>query len=95
MKNILPILQKALPLLQRYAVILCFIAIAGAYGYIVVNASKQASLEPSETDINEQFQGASRPRLDPAIADRLQQLEAQNIEIQAIFNEARNNPFSE
>lgn len=95
MQNILSRLQKILPLLQRYAVTLCFIAIAAAYGYIVLSASKQADLQPSETAINEQFQGTSRPRLDPAVADKLRQLEAQNIEIGAIFNEARNNPFSE
>lgn len=95
MKDLSSLIQKILPVLQRYAVTICFLAIAAAYGYIIVNASQQASLEPSETKINEQFQGASRPKLDPQIAEKLQQLEARNIEIQSIFNEARNNPFSE
>lgn len=95
MEKLLPYAQKITGLLKRYAVVLCTIVFGAMYGYLVYTAGQQAELQPSETAVNEAYKGAARPRLDAGVAQQLEQLEASNVEVQAIFNEARNNPFSE
>ncbi len=95
MQRLQPLLQNILGFLKRYCVILCAIIFGAMYGYLVFTAGQQAELEPSETAINEAFKGTSRPKLDESAAEQLRQLESSNNDVQSIFNEARNNPFSE
>jgi hypothetical protein len=95
MKNILLPLQKILGTFRQYIVILCIVIFGVMYGFLIYTSGKLASQTPSESKINEKFQGASRPKLDEAVADQLLELEDQNIEVKALFDEARENPFAE
>lgn len=96
MKKYLPLLLKILAVFKRYAVIIVVTVFGALYGYLIYYAGQQAKLEPSQTDVNEAFKGSSRPRLDPAVAEQMRALqESPNTELRAIFDDARNNPFSE
>lgn len=81
--------------LKRYLVIFVIIVIGSMYAYLLYTSGKLAEAEPSEVQVSEKFQGAARPKIDKAAAQKLEELEDQNIEVQALFQQARNNPFSE
>lgn len=88
-------LQLLLALLKRYIVIIVIILFGAMYGYLIYTSGQEAARQPSESKVNEQFQGTSRPKLDESIANQLHELETQNIEVKSLFDEARDNPFSE
>lgn len=96
MKKYLPLLLRILAVFKQYAIIIVVIMFGALYGYLIYHAGQQAELEPSQSDVNESFKGSSRPRLDPAVAEQMRALqESPNNELRAIFDDARNNPFSE
>lgn len=95
MKDLQAKLQIASAFLRRFMTLIVIVIFAAMYGYLIVTSGRQASQQPAEAQVNEKFQGVSRPKIDEAVAERLKQLEDQNIETKAIFEEARNNPFSE
>lgn len=95
LKKLTDQLVKLLYLLKKYVVLVIIILFGGMYGYLIYTSGQEASRVPSEVKINEQFQGASRPKIDKNVAEQLHELESQNIEIKSLFDEARNNPFSE
>jgi len=80
---------------KRYAVIICFIIFGAMYGYLIFTSSNQASRRPSETEVNERLQATKRTKIDDSAAKALQELSDRNVEIKSLFDEARNNPFSE
>lgn len=94
-QKIQPIIVKLTGAAKRYSIIIFIIIFGALYGYLVYTAGQQAELEPSQKQISDAYTGISRPQLDAAIADKLRSLESSNVDVQTIFNDARNNPFSE
>lgn len=95
MNNIKKQLLTNLRKLQKYIPILVFMIFAGMCGYIVWTSGQQALREPAEGAILDQVSSSSRPNLDDNAAETLRSLEDQNIEVKALFEESRNNPFVE
>jgi hypothetical protein len=95
MKKITIQLQNMLAVLKRNVVLICFLIFGAMYGFLIYTSGQLAAKYPSEVKVNEQFQGASRPKLDESIARQLTELQDQNIEVKALFDEARQNPFAE
>ena len=88
-------LQKFSTDMKRYLAIIVIMIIGSMCGYLVYTSGKLAEAEPSEAEVSERYQGAARPKIDKAAADKLYELEDQNIEVKSLFDQARNNPFSE
>lgn len=95
MKNSAAQLQKITGLLKRYAVIICFVIFGAMYAFLLYTSGQQVKEEPSEKQVTDKIQAIKRPKVDEAAVQTLMQLSDQNIEVQSLFNEARNNPFSE
>lgn len=88
-------INQLFKLLQQHAL---FLGIAGfciVYGYIIMQISALTATEPNQAKVTEQLKTVPRPKVDPKVAETIQGLESENINVQAIFNEARENPFSE
>ncbi len=81
--------------LKGYAVLIFFVALIGIYGFLVYQINVLTSTEPDEDMVTERLQGVRRPKVDEKAVEALQQLEASNIEVQTIFQQARDNPFGE
>jgi hypothetical protein len=86
-----PLLAKA----RQYAVLIFFVAIIAAYGFLIFQIDRLARMEPSQDEITERMRTSQRLRIDESAIRRLQLLEDQNVEVQTIFKQARDNPFSE
>lgn len=80
---------------QNYIPTIVFVIFAGMCGFIIWTSSQQALREPAEGAVLDQISSSSRPNLDDNAAETLQNLEDQNIEVKALFEESRNNPFAE
>ena len=77
----------------RYAVILFFVLVAGVYAFVVLQINTLSNAQPSQADIDAQTKSTTLPRIDPKIAEQLEQLEDNSVNVQTLFEQARNNPF--
>jgi len=81
--------------LHRYMVLIFILAFLGIYGFLVFRINTLAGGEPSEEAVEERLNTVQRPRVDQNAVDKIEQLQTQNIEVKTLFDQARNNPFSE
>lgn len=95
LKDLVNKLQPLLQVTKRYVTLVFILAMLGIFSFMVFRINQFSSQDPSDDAIAEKLQTVQRPRLDQAVIDRIQQLQDQNIEVQTLFNEARNNPFNE
>lgn len=95
LKDVPAKLKPALDFMKRYMMFIALIAALVVFGFFVFRINQFSRVEPSEEAIQERLETANRPRIDASVVDKIEQLEDQNIEVQTLFNEARNNPFSE
>jgi hypothetical protein len=89
--KVLPILH----VLKRYMVLIFILALVSIYGFLVFNINAMAQKEPTEDAVQEKLNTVQRPKIDKQSLDKIQQLEDQNIDVQVLFKQARDNPFSE
>ncbi len=88
-----PLSAKAVAGLSRYAAILFFVLIAGVYGFIILRINVLSNAQPSQSDIDAQSISTPVPRIDPAVAEQLEKLKDNSVNVQTLFDQARNNPF--
>jgi len=92
----LPILLKSLlQRLSKYAVIISVIAVLLIYCFLVLRINMLSQHEPSETEVNDQLKTSNRLKIDQESIAKIEKLEDQNISVQSLFKNARDNPFSE
>ncbi len=94
-KNISSKLQSYLSMLKKYVVFVFAITILLIFSFFVVRINQISRSEPTEQQIEEKLQTVQRPRIDQAVLDKIEELQGQNIEVKSLFDQARNNPFSE
>lgn len=81
--------------LNRYRLFLFILAFLSIYGFLIVRVNSLTHGEPPPVAAGESLDAVRRLRLDQASINKLQALEAQNIEVRALFQQARDNPFTE
>lgn len=94
-KDIPTKLKPVLGFMKRYMMFIAVILGLVIFGFFVFRINQFSRAEPDEAAIEERLKTAKRPKIDEAVVNKIEQLEDQNIEVQSLFNEARNNPFSE
>lgn len=97
-ENLNNILTKVGPTLEKFrryrtftfiVVILCF------YSYLIFNINSYSTREPSEDEVTAKLQTVPHPRVDEEVVDKLNKLQDNSSSVKALFNSARDNPFSE
>lgn len=88
--------QKLIDQFMAYKVFLFILLVAVVYGYVswrvyVLNntSATQSPLSSSQSVM------VNSPHIDQATIDKIQQLQNNSVSVQALFNEARQNPFQE
>ena len=92
-----PLLAKLRPLIdfiKRDSVGIFLMLVAVVFGFLIWRIGTLASAEPSQDVIDEKLITVVRPKIDPASIKKIEDLQAQNINIQSYFSD-RNNPFQE
>lgn len=96
--NLTQLIDKLSGLLQtakRYAPLLFCAFVALVYIFIVYRVQVLNSAEPNASDVANQSRTAQVPHIDPRVLDQLQSLQDNSVSVQALFDQARANPFQE
>jgi hypothetical protein len=87
--------ETGIKLLKQYGVFIFVIGTLGIFGFLVFRVRTLATQEPSESAITEKA-GQSRPiGIDKSAVEKIEQLQSANIEVKALFDQNRDNPFQE
>ena len=87
--------KKTLARIKRFEVITFVVLLVGLYGFLIMQISSSATSEPTQAQVMEELGTVKRLKIDQDSIDKIQQLEDQNVVVQSLFQEARDNPFSE
>lgn len=93
-----PYLKKLGPKLQqakRYLPLIVFIFFVLVCAGLVIEIGHLARQEPTDDAVTEKLSTIKTPKIDPATLNKIQQLQDQNVDVKSLFDQARNNPFSE
>lgn len=98
--NIKPkdIVNKIKPLaiaVKKHRIVIGIICIIVLYGWLVFQINVLSGQEPTDEYVNAKLQKVKRPIIDEEIVKKIENLQDENIEVQAIFKQARENPFQE
>lgn len=86
-----PLIDK----LRRYKTLVFFVALLMVFGFLVLSINSLNNQEPSTAAIAQELQAVSRPRIDQAAIDKIEQLQDNSVEVQSLFKNSRKNPFQE
>lgn len=81
--------------IRKYSVFVFFVVILLIFSFLVFRINILARTEPSEDAVNEKLQTIKRPKIDQDSIDKLQALQDNSVEVQTLFQQARENPFHE
>lgn len=95
LKSIIDTLSARLRTVSRYGFVLFLIFVALLYGFVLLRVNNLSNAQPSSTDVSGQVQAAQIPHIDQAVVSQLQSLQDHSVSVQALFNQARSNPFQE
>lgn len=90
-----PIVSTVLHRLNRYKVIIFLVVVAGVYGYILMQINSLSNAQPSADQIHAQASPIKSAHVDKSVVTQLQQLQDNSVNVQALFDTARSNPFQE
>ena len=81
--------------LRRYVVVVFVVVLIGIYSFLVFRINGLTRSEPSDEAVQEKLQTVIRPKIDQSSVDKIQQLQDNSVEVQSLFQQARDNPFQE
>lgn len=93
LKNIKPLLLKTLFVLKKNAVFIFIILGLAIFGFLVLRIRSLASLEPNEEILQEKAIENRPVVIDEDSVQTIINLQEVNIEVKALFEQGRTNPF--
>ncbi len=87
-------LQDALHQIMHYRIIIFFAVVALVYGFVVWRVNTLVHVEPTSSQVASELSSTS-PKIDQATVDKINQLQDNSVNVQALFDQARQNPFHE
>lgn len=94
-KDIVAKIGPILEGLKKYLVFIFILLVLSVYSFLVFHINTLAQQEPDEAAVVERLKTVQRPKIDQDALDKIQLLEDQNIQVQTLFQHARDNPFTE
>ncbi len=95
LKDIPAKLSPLLHVVRRYLGVVFIACFVLAYGFLVLRINSLARSEPGDDAVAAKLQTVQRPKLYQDAVDKIEQLEDQSVEVQSLFDQARQNPFAE
>lgn len=78
---------------SKYGVFIFVILVLCAYSFVVFRINSLAAHEPEDEIVNDRLNNLRRPKIDQDTINKIQQLEETNVQVKALFDQARDNPF--
>lgn len=79
--------------IRRFSFILFVGFVALLYGFILLRINTLSNAQPSSDSVTSQVQAAQVPHIDESVVRQLESLHNNSVNVQALFNETRSNPF--
>ena len=79
--------------LRRYIFVIFVLFVAGLYSFVLFRVNSLSHAQPVASDVTSQVKAAAIPHIDQAVVKQLQSLQDNSVSVQALFNQARSNPF--
>lgn len=98
MKNLRRIKEQALHYLyvaRQNAALIFIVFLVAIYGFLTWRIMQLMQTQPSSSDVSAQLQTVGVPKVDPTVVQKMEDLKDNNISVQALFDNARSNPFQE
>jgi hypothetical protein len=95
LEKFINLLQPLIDGFNRYRITIFIVFFIGIYTFLVFRISSLTNREPDPAALSDRLQTVQRLRIDQNSIDRILELEEQNIDVRALFEQARNNPFNE
>jgi hypothetical protein len=92
------ILAKITPIVETikiHRVVIFIVFFLGLYGFLITRINSLINSEPPQTVVSDKTETIKRIKVDQKSIDSLLELEEQNIEVKTLFQQARDNPFTE
>lgn len=86
-------LGTAVRRLRAYRILIFFLAVAALYGFILWRINVYSNTPANQS--SESAQLATQPHIDQSTVEKILSLQNNSVSVQALFNEARQNPFQE
>ncbi len=87
--------NSAFKKLKRFSGFLFVVSVLLIYSFLVFRISVLSDPEPDQAAVDNQINTVKRLRVDQNSISRIKQLEDQNVGVQSLFEEARDNPFQD
>ncbi len=88
-------LNKLKDIVKSYIGFFLVLAILVSYGFLIWQIKVFVTENPSETKVAEQLKTINIPKVDEEAIQRISELEDNSVQVKALFEEARQNPFTE
>lgn len=85
-------LQKFTHSLYKHRIVIFVVAFFVSYGFLITRISSYTQQEPAASTTE---QAIKRLTIDKESIEKIEDLEDQNVQVRALFKDARQNPFSE
>src|SRR5688500_13436406 len=98
MKDIPAIKERILHVLsalRRYSLVMFLLFLLGIYGFLSLRVLSLTQAQPDPTAVSAKLKTAGVPHIDPEALKKIQDLEDNSVEVQTLFEQARNSPFEE
>ena len=63
------------------------------YGFVLLRINSLSNAQPSQESVTSQVKAARVPRIEQSVVDQLESLHDNSVNVQALFNDTRSNPF--
>jgi hypothetical protein len=87
--------QSTARLLAHYAVPLFVVVVAAVYAFLLLRVHMLNNVQPDPVTLSSSTKTLAVPRIDSATVKKIQELQDNNVNVQSLFNQARQNPFQE
>lgn len=95
LKALVPQLAQSLKKVKRYTGVLFFLLVAIVYSFVLLRINTLGNAEVDQAAVDEQVQTSPTPRIDEEALKQLESLKDNSVNVQALFDEGRTNPFQE
>lgn len=95
LEKLLPKIRPYLLILRRYAGFLFIVAFLGTYLVLVQRIGHLIQDEPSQSAIDSKLKPVNQLKIDQGAVQKITDLESQNVDVKSLFDQARQNPFTE
>ncbi len=78
---------------RKYSFLVFIVFLSALYGFVLFRINSLAQAQPSSDAVTSQVKAAQVPRIDPKVVKQLESLKDNSVSVQALFDQARSNPF--